>query len=269
LNGSSTLTASGTITVGTGSDLTIGDGSGNDAGVSASNLNVTGGSFVGIAAGSNTLKLSSGKFKNDHGNVPIANTTTGCETLNNSGATTCVVLAVADINLKAVLEGSTVALSWTDAQNSNAGSYLVQRSIGNDDWTTLTTVYANTSSSGVYHVEDRTVPSGTSEYRIVRIGQDGNSSYSFICTITITHPAATVSIFPNPASGHTFYITVPGTDRLVLNVYTLTGQLIMRTTLEGQTQYPVQLPSQLLPGATIVVQAILPDQSASFPLLLR
>jgi hypothetical protein len=43
----------------------------------------------------------------------------------------------------------------------------------------------------------------------------------------------------------------------------------MRTALEGQTQYPVQLPSQLLPGATVIVQAILPDQSSSFPLLLR
>jgi len=269
LNSSSTLTASGTITVGTGSDLTIGDGSGNAAGVSASNLNVTGGSFVGIAAGSNTLTLSSGKFKNDHGNVPIANTTTGCETLNNSGVTTCVVLALADIDLTVVLEGSTVVISWTDAHNSNADSYLVQRSNGIDDWTTLTTVNATASSNGVYHVEDRTATSGTSDYRIVRVGQNGNSSYSSICSITITHPAATVGIFPNPASGHLFYITVPNTDRLILNVYTLTGQLITRTTLQGQTQYPVQLPSQLSAGTTVVVQTILQDQTISFPLLLR
>lgn len=267
LNGNSTLTASGTITVGTGSDLTIGDGSGNDAGVSASNLNVTGGSFVGIAAGSNTLKLSSGKFKNDHGNVTIANTTTGCETLNNSGVATCVVLALVNINLTAVLEGSTVALSWTDDLNSTANSYLVQRSIGNDDWTTLMTVNANLS--GVYHFEDRTATSGTSDYRIVRVGQDGNSSWSAICTVTIAHTSGTVNIFPNPASGHTFYVTVPGTDQLVLNVYTLTGQLIMRTTLQGQTQYPVRLPIQLPAGTAVVVQTILQEQTASFPLLLR
>jgi hypothetical protein len=176
---------------------------------------------------------------------------------------------LADIDLTAVLEGSTVALSWTDAQNSNADSYLVQRSNGNDDWTTVTTVNATASSNGVYHVEDRTAIAGTSDYRIVRVGQNGNSSYSSICSITITHPAATVGIFPNPASGHLFYITVPNTDRLILNVYTLTGQLIMRTTLQGQTQYPVQLPSQLSAGTTVVVQTILQEQTISFPLLLR
>ena len=111
--------------------------------------------------------------------------------------------------------------------------------------------------------------SGTADYRIVRIGQDGNSSYSTVCTITISHTASTIGIFPNPATGHTFYLSTPNTARLFLNIYTLTGQLIMRTALEGQTQYPVQLPSQLLPGATVIVQAILPDQSSSFPLLLR
>jgi hypothetical protein len=269
LNGSSTLTASGTLTVGTGSDLTIGDGSTNAAGVSASNLNVTGNSFVGVAAGTNTLKISSGKFKNDHGSVAIGSSITGCETLNNSGASSCTVLALAEINLTAVLQGTTAELSWTDDQNNTADSYLVQRSTGNDNWTTLSTVTAVTSSSGVYHFEDRTAMPGTSDYRIVRVGQDGNSSYSAICTITITHAAGSINIFPNPATGHTVYITVPGTDRLALNVYTLTGQLVMHTTLQGQTQYPVRLPLQLTAGTVVIVQTILADQTVSFPLLLQ
>jgi hypothetical protein len=269
LNGNSTLTASGTLTVGTGSDLTVGDGTGS-AGVTASNLDVTGSSLVGVASGSNTLSLSSGKFKNDHGNVPIANNTTGCETLNNSGATTCVTLAVADINLTAVLAGSsTVELSWTDAQNSTADHYLVQRSTGNDSWTTLTTISANTNTTGAYHLEDQTAPAGTTDYRIVRVGQDGNSSYSAICTITITHTASTISIYPNPTSGHIFFITAPTTGQLVVNIFTLAGQLVTRTTVQGQTQYPVQLPSQLLPGTAIIVQTIQAEQTLSFPLLLR
>jgi hypothetical protein len=269
LNGSSTLTASGTITVGTGSDLTIGGGAGS-AGVSASNLNVTGGSFVGVAGGGNTLSLSSGKFKNDHGTVAIGNSTTGCETLNNSGVTTCVTLAVADINLTAVLAGSsTVELSWTDAQNSTADHYLIQRSTGNDSWTTLTTINANTNTTSAYHFEDQGAPAGTTDYRIVRVGQDGNSSYSEVCTITITHTASTISIYPNPTSSHTFFITVPTTGQLVVNIFTLAGQLVTRTTLQGQTLYPVQLPSQLLPGTAVIVQTIQAEQTLSFPLLLR
>jgi hypothetical protein len=45
--------------------------------------------------------------------------------------------------------------------------------------------------------------------------------------------------------------------------------LITRATLQGQTQYPVQLPSQLSAGTTVVVQTILQEQTISFPLLLR
>ena len=267
LNGNSTLTASGTLTVGTGSDLTIGDGS-NVASVTVSNLNVTGGSFVGVAP-SSTLKISSGKFKNDGGNVPIGTSTTGCETLNNSGLATCTTLALADIDPTAVPEGNAVTLSWTDPLNNTASDYLVQRSVGNDDWTTLATINADGSSSSSYHFEDRTATPGTSDYRIVRVGQDGSTSYSTICTVTIPQPARTTGIFPNPASGHSFYITVPGTDQFVLNIYTLTGQLLARTTLQGQTQYQVRLPAQLQPGNTVIVQTILPDRTNSFPLLLR
>jgi len=269
LNDNSTLTAGGTLTVGTGSDLTIGDGTGS-AGVSASNLDVTGNSFVGIASGANTLTLSSGKFKNDHGNVPIANSTTGCETLNNSGVTTCVTLEIAEIDLTATLKsGGTVSLSWTDAQSNSADNYLVQRSFGNDDWTTITTVNANPAANGDYHFEDKTATVGTSDYRIVRIGQNGNASYSAISTVSITRGTVTLSIYPNPATGHTFFVTTPNSSPLVVSIFTLTGQLIERTTVQGQTQYPIQLPSQLLPGTAVVVQTIQAEENRSFPLLLR
>jgi hypothetical protein len=62
---------------------------------------------------------------------------------------------------------------------------------------------------------------------------------------------------------------MPNTGQFTLNVYTLTGQLLIRSTLQGQTQYPVQLPVQLQPGNTVIVQTILADRIASFPLLLR
>jgi hypothetical protein len=76
-------------------------------------------------------------------------------------------------------------------------------------------------------------------------------------------------IFPNPATGHTFNIAIPSTDKWILNVYTVTGQLLLTTSLEGQTQYPVQLPSQLPAGTVVVVQAIGRSASQTLMLLLR
>jgi hypothetical protein len=194
----------------------------------------------------------------------------GCATLNSAGAAACAVLAIADLDLTAMAAGhDAVALSWTDAQNSTADHYLIERSIGNNDWTTLTTVNANAYTNGDYQFEDQAAPAGTVDYRILRVGQDGIASWSAICTITIAGTRGTVSIYPNPMSGHTFFVTVPNTGQLVVKVFTLTGQLVTRTTLQGQTQYQVQLPAQVLPGTAVIVQIIQTEQTLSFPLLLR
>ena len=99
---------------------------------------------------------------------------------------------------------------------------------------------------------------------------DGNTAYSSICSVNISAAGNThISIYPNPASGGRFYITTAGTDQLLVNIYTSTGQLLLHTTLQGQTQYPVQLPSQPLSLSAVVVQTIYQNNTRSFTLLVR
>lgn len=199
-----------------------------------------------------------------------ANIIYGCATLNASGPLACATLAVSGVTLKAELTNSdAVELSWTDVQNNTAASYLVERNAGNGGWTELGTVNADDLSSGDYQFEDRTAPAGTLHYRIMRTDRNADIVYSTVAVVTINQTHHTVGIYPNPVTGHTFYLTVPNSSQLVLNVYTLTGQLLMHTSLQGQMQYSVQLPSQLMAGTTVVVQTVMPDQTASFPLLLR
>jgi hypothetical protein len=193
----------------------------------------------------------------------------GCATLNESGIAPCTVLAIAEIDLTAVPAGAnTAALTWSDPQQSTASRYQVQRSIGNTDWITISTVDAG-SSTADYHYEDASAPAGTDDYRIVRIDQAGNPSYSIISSVTIAGTAGRIGIYPNPVTGHTFQLATGNTAQLTASIYTITGQLLMRTVLQGQTQYTVALPASLLPGTAVVAEVITTTGKQAFPLLLQ
>jgi hypothetical protein len=88
-------------------------------------------------------------------------------------------------------------------------------------------------------------------------------------SFTAAAAAGTIGIYPNPATGHTFFITVPNTEQLTVNIFTVTGQLLSRQSLQGQVQYQLLLPSQLLSGNAVIVQAITTTGKQAFPLLLQ
>lgn len=282
MNGGSTLSAN-SMSISGGSWFKIGNGTlgtlATSAHVSISNgFSVDNTSGMGIANNNNYLQTSNSTLKTNTlscggGGTQNACTTGfvyGCSTINNTGGTACIVLAIADLSLTAVPAGATtVALSWSDAQSATAGYYLVQRSTGDNAWTTIVTLNAGGYTAGDYHFEDQAAPAGTVDYRIARVDQDGATLYSKTVSVTIGRTATTIGIYPNPATGHTFFVTTSNTGELVVNVYTMTGQLLQRTALKGQLQYPIQLPAQLLPGTAVIVQTISQAGTQAFPLLLR
>jgi len=282
MNGSSTLSANSMSVTG-GSWFKIGDGTlgtlATSAHVSISNgFSVDNTSLLGIAGNNNYLfipsnALSSNNISCGGGGTQNACTTGrvyGCATINHTGGTACTVLAIADLNLTAVPASATaVDLSWSDAQSATASDYLVERSTSDNVWTTIVTLDAGGYTAGDYHFEDQAAPAGTVDYRIARVDPNGAILYSKTVSVTIARTATTIGIYPNPATGHTFFVTTSNTGELVVNVYTMTGQLLQRASLKGQMQYPIQLPAQLLPGTAVIVQTISQAGTQAFPLLLR
>jgi hypothetical protein len=286
MNDTASITA-GSMTIQTGSYVAVGDGtSASEASISITNgLKVEDTSTLAVAGHNNYFTAGSSTVTGGtsysianlnyncggaHENACKSNFVFGCATLSASAAVACTVLAIADLTLSATPDGdNAVNLSWSDPQYASANHYLVQRSSAGSDWTTLANLDANGYAAGNYHFEDVSAPAGIDNYRIARVDQYGATIYSATVSVTLTLPTAVIRIFPNPASGHTFYLTVPNTEQLVLNIYTLTGQLITRTALQGQTQYQVELPIQLQPGNTVVVQTILANRTISSLLLLR
>jgi hypothetical protein len=287
MNDTTSITA-GSLTIQTGSYVTIGGNeSTSEANITIQNgLKVLDTSTLAINGHDNYFTSGNNNFTGGTTSYSIAANTIscggtgenacksdfvyGCATMNAGGALACTVLALADLELTGSPAGdNAVNLSWSDPQYALANHYLVERSSPGSDWTTLATVDANGYAAGSYYFTDASAPAGTDNYRITRVDQYGATSYSATFSITLASTTTAIRIFPNPASGHTFYLTVPNTGQLVLNIYTLTGQLVTRTALQGQTQYQVELPTQLQPNNTVIVQTILTDQTVSFTLLLR
>jgi hypothetical protein len=87
--------------------------------------------------------------------------------------------------------------------------------------------------------------------------------------VTLAAAGSQLSIHPNPAIGGRFYINTPYTGEMVVNVYTSTGQLLLHTSLQGQTQYAIQLPLQSLSLSAVVVQTISQNGNGAFTVLVR
>jgi len=281
LNGNATLT-SGSMSIASSSFFNIGGGSLD----STAYAHVSGGfsvdntSTMAITNNNNYLYTTNSSLKTNNiscgGGSPENACATdyvyGCATIKNNAGTQCTVLALADITLTAVPAGTgAVNLSWSDGQSATADHYLVQRSSDNGDWTNLATVAAGGYTAGDYQFEDPAAPTGTDDYRIARVDQDGAVLYSAISSVTIAGAtgAVGIGIYPNPATGHTFFITTPNTEQLTVNIFTVTGQLLSRQSLQGQVRYQLLLPSQLQPGNAVIVQAISRTGKQAFPLLLQ
>jgi len=227
------------------------------------------GATTPYATQSNTISCNHGATTGN-ANSCATNFVYGCATMNGSGAVACTVLAMADLHLSAIgTDAGKIALTWSDAYNTTADHYLVQRNTTGNNWETLTSIIAGGYTPGEYEFNDATPLAGTDHYRIARVDKDGNILYSTISTVTIDASANTgaISIYPNPVTGHTFFIRTPSTEELVLNVYTLTGQLLFHTSLKGQTQYPIHLPAPAAANSVIIAQVIGNTHTQAFTLL--
>jgi hypothetical protein len=258
----------------------IGDGTLGSSGTSA-RVNLTfsasedATSTLAIANNNNYLQSSATGAVSCGGAAPQHACATGyiygCATIKNSGAPVgCTLLAEASISLSAaVVSPGQVALTWTDNETANAADhYTIQRNTGNNEWTNIGTTAAG-STTGDYYFKDANAPDGTVDYRIQRTDADGNIGYSAIASVTVALAGSQLSIYPNPAIGGRFYINTPYTGEMVVNVYTSTGQLLLHTSLQGQTQYSIQLPQQNLSMSAVVVQTISQNANGAFTLLVR
>ncbi len=290
LNGNSAVSANN-VTLENTSELSVGDGtlastahlsSNNTATVADHSLlkisngnnyfftnanNFTGGS-TGFPIKTNTISCNTSPAMHTYANSCATGYVYGCATLNSGGGLACTILAIATPDLSVVLGGTdAVTLSWSAGDKSTADHFLVERSLNGLDWTTIGTVTADRYFTGEYQFSDPAAQAGTDYYRLQVIDKDERSIYSKIGSVTIDYVPGAISIYPNPATGHTFSIRTASADPILVNIFNLSGQLLLRTSLKGQTVYPVKLPASVTSGNYLVVQVISREKIQAFNLL--
>jgi hypothetical protein len=87
--------------------------------------------------------------------------------------------------------------------------------------------------------------------------------------VTLGSNTTQVSIRPNPVTNGTIYITSPFTSQILVNVYTITGQLLQRYNVAGKSEYIINLPASALAANSIVIETIGQAGTQTFTLLIR
>ncbi len=124
-----------------------------------------------------------------------------------------------------------VQLTWTTAGELNASRFVVQRSSGTRDWTSIGTLPASGTSglSRLYTFTDSEPLKGSNFYRLQSIDLDGSTSFSAIIQLNFNETRLTVH--PNPVK-HRFTISNSFDAPVYLQVVHLSGKIMKSGALQ-------------------------------------
>lgn len=121
-------------------------------------------------------------------------------------------------------------LEWVTASEKNNAYFLVERSQNGTEFTSLTKVNGNgtTSHLSTYQFLDTKQFSGKMYYRLKQVDLDGTSQYSQIVTVTNGKVAvAEVVLYPNPTAAHcSLQITNATAQKVTITIFDSYGRLV-------------------------------------------
>ena len=194
----------------------------------------------------------------------------GSATLNSVGLSSSIILpAVLGPFSARLTTSNAVALSWSTEEEVNSNYFEVQRCTDGKNWETIGTEAAQGNSSVLteYSYDDLSSSIGTNDYRLQMVDRDGKTAYSTIISIKTISTENEISIFPNPMIHSTFNIKISESNPIQVNVYAMDGRLLFQTSLQGQVQYQVNLPSNLAHGNFLAIQIISKGKTNAFKVM--
>jgi len=141
------------------------------------------------------------------------------------------VLPVELTSFNANVDGSTVALTWETASETNNAGFWVQHQPPRQSWTDLSFVNGNGTTSEVSRYTFRTglLEPGTHRFRLQQVDTDGTSTLSTIQTLIVrtdgSHALSSVRPHPVTQTG-SWSLTVAETQPIVAEIYNLIGKRV-------------------------------------------
>lgn len=131
-------------------------------------------------------------------------------------------------------KNETSYLKWETSDEINTDYFVLERSSGNEDFTSIGTIYAkgSVSQKTKYNFDDETAATlGVNKlnYRLKIVDRDGTYSYSNIVVINISGNIVThVTVFPNPADKQAvMLVTSPGEQKITWQLVDMSGRPVM------------------------------------------
>lgn len=145
-----------------------------------------------------------------------------------------LALPVTLLNFTATRTKTDVQLAWQTAQEVNAATYFVERSINGSDFTGIGSVQAtgNSSVTQAYSYVDygaAALNTQTLYYRLKITDRDGNFSYSKIISLAQDDVNKAALIYPNPAhTSASIQFTATAAKKYVILVTATDGKVVKR-----------------------------------------
>ncbi len=148
-------------------------------------------------------------------------------------------LPVQFINFDAKLNGSSVDLSWTVANEKDNNYFSVERGIDGTNFYSIGKVNSlgNTSSTRTYEYFDFNPIKGISYYRIKQVDLNGSETFSQVRTVRFDELMGWVTYYPNPTKNQViFNLSKTNATDVEVNVTNALGQSVWYGHLNPPTQ---------------------------------
>lgn len=136
------------------------------------------------------------------------------------------------LSFTATTNGANALLNWEAASQVQNAGWDIERSEGQGDggtpWHKIGFVQGDNVVDAIkYRFADNNLVTGTYQYRLKQLDQNGHYTYSRVVTVAINNSRAGLTIYPNPVtSSSVVQYVLPQDARVQVSVYTTDGRLV-------------------------------------------
>ncbi|HEV3325628.1 MAG TPA: S8 family serine peptidase [Puia sp.] len=133
--------------------------------------------------------------------------------------------------------GSTALLQWSAIHDASFRRYTIQKSTDSVNFTDLDSLPPLTDANPVhsYQYTDPNLLPGTTWYRLRMTDLNGNITWSAIRSVTVAGAGGLITVYPNPVSDGTLYISSTVNCRRI-RLMDVLGRLILDQDVQGYLQ---------------------------------
>lgn len=150
--------------------------------------------------------------------------------------TSNITLPVTLTNFNAYLFGKGIQTAWTGYNETDLGSYDVERSNNSSHFSSIANIPAKTNAAleNNYSWFDASPFMGDNFYRIKAISKDGSAQYSSIVKVTAGNAQSSVQVYPNPVDGKIIHLQLNNiaAGNYIISLYNTNGETLYRKSFQ-------------------------------------